>query len=151
MNLPAMITDNIADILVKIVEFTQNRQKILTQNINDIYSSDFVPKDLPAEEFSELMNNAIDEHIQKQRLILRDTKHIKFGINGGFEVKPIVDKTAKKLLAENQNRYLQMQINKILENSLNQRIATRLLMRKQRKLCNSFAKVIEENFDKKSG
>jgi len=85
MNLSSLITDNIAELLVKIVEFTQTRQKILSRNINNIHSFDFVPKDLAVDEFSELLNNAIDEHILNQRLLLRDTENIKFGISGSFE------------------------------------------------------------------
>ena len=132
MNQPSLITDNIAELLVKIIEFTQTRQKILTQNINNIHSPGFVPKDLVVDEFSDLLNDAIDEHIQNQRLVLRDTENIKFGISGSFEVKPVVDKYAKELLEENPDEYLELQINKLLENSLNQRVAAELLRRKQR-------------------
>jgi flagellar basal body rod protein FlgB len=132
MNLSAVITDNITEILVKIMEFTQTRQKVLTQNINDVHRVGFVPRDLPVDEFSQLLSIAVDEHIRKQRLILRDTEHIKFGTNGTFEVQPIADETARKVLAENRDRYLEMQINKLLENSLNQRIAMQLLMQKQK-------------------
>ena len=132
MNQPSLITDNIAELLVKIIEFTQTRQKILTQNINNIHSPGFVPKDLVVDEFSDLLNDAIDEHIQNQRLVLRDTENIKFGISGSFEVKPVVDKYAKELLEENPDEYLELQINKLLENSLNQRVAAELLRQKQR-------------------
>ena len=132
MNQPSLITDNIAELLVKIIEFTQTRQKILTQNINNIHSPGFVPKDLVVDEFSDLLNHAIDEHIQNQRLVLRDTENIKFGISGSFEVKPVVDKYAKELLEENPDEYLELQINKLLENSLNQRVAAELLRQKQR-------------------
>ena len=131
MNLSAAITDNIAEILVKVMEFTQTRQKVLAQNINDIHMASFVPRDLPVDEFSRLLNNAIDEHIRKQRLILRDTEHIKFGINGSFEVEPVVDRYAKELLEENLDEYLELQINKLLENSLNQRVAAELLRQNQ--------------------
>jgi len=131
MNLPSMITDNITELLVKIIEFTQTRQRILIRNINDIYGPGFVPEDLEVDEFSNLLNNAIDEHTQSQRLVLCDTESIKFGAAGSFEVKPVIDKYAKKLLEENPDEYLELQINKLLENSLNQRIAAELLRQKQ--------------------
>ncbi|MHC4658831.1 MAG: hypothetical protein ACYS83_06590 [Planctomycetota bacterium] len=132
MNLTSLITDNITELLVKIIKFTQARQKLLGQNINNIHSPAYVPKDLTVDEFSELLNGAIDEHIRSRRLVLRDTENIKFGINGSFEVKPVVDKYAKVLLEENHDEYLQLQLNKLSENSLNQRIATELLRQKQR-------------------
>lgn len=131
MNLSSLITDNIAELLVKIVEFTQTRQKILSRNINNIHSFDFVPKDLAVDEFSELLNNAIDEHILNQRLLLRDTENIKFGISGSFETKAVVDEYAKELFEGNRDEYLELQISKLLENSLNQRVAAELLREKQ--------------------
>ena len=131
MNLSSPVTDNITELLVKIIEFTDTRQKILTQNINNIHSPGFVPKDLVVDEFSVVLNDAIDEHIQNQRLVLRDTENIKFGISGSFKVKPVVDKYAKELLEENGDKYLELQINKLLENSLNQRVAAKLLKQKQ--------------------
>ena len=127
MNLTQLITDNITEILVKIIQFTQTRQKILTENMSNIHSPGFVPKDLAVDEFSDLLNNAINEHIQNQRLVLCDTESIKFGVSGSFEVKPVADKYAKELLEENRYEYLELQINKLLENSLNQRVAAELL------------------------
>ena len=132
MNLTSLITDNMAELLVKIIEFTQSRQKILTQNINNIHSPGFVPKDLAVNEFSKLLNNAINEHIRSQRLVLCDTENIKFGAAGSFEVKPVVDKYAKELIEESQDEYLELQVNKLLENSLNQRLAAELLRQKER-------------------
>jgi len=131
MNLSSPVTDNITELLVKIIEFTHTRQKILTQNINNIHSPGFVPRDLVVDEFSAALNNAIDEHIQNERLVLRDTENIKFGICGSFEVKPVIDKYAKELLEENRDEYIELQINKLLENSLNQRVAAKLLKHKQ--------------------
>jgi len=131
MNLSSLITDNVTELLVKIIEFTQTRQKILTRNINNIYNPGFVPKDLLVDEFSDLMNDAIDEHIRSYRLVLRDTENIKFGVSGSFEAKPVEDKYAKELLEEDIDEYIELQINKLLENSLNQRIAAELLKQRQ--------------------
>jgi flagellar basal body rod protein FlgB len=127
----SLITDNITELLVKIIEFTQSRQKILTQNINNIHSPGFVPKDLAVDEFSGLLNNAINEHTRNQRLLFCDTRNIKFGAAGRLELQPTIDKYAKELLEKNRNEYIELQINKLLENSLNQRVAAVLLRQKQ--------------------
>ena len=132
MNYTSLITDNVAELLFKIIEFTQTRQKILIQNIYDIHNLGFVPKDFLVDEFSDLLNDAIDEHVQNRRLVLRDTENIKFGVDGAIEVKPVIDAYAEELLEENQDEYIKLQINKLLENSLNQRIAAQLLRQKQR-------------------
>ena len=131
MNSPSMVTDNIAELLIKIIEFTEIRQKVLTQNINNLHNPDFVPKDLSVDEFSELMNIAINEHSRNGRLLLRDSKNFKFGVAGSFKVEEVIDTNAEELMAANRDEYLEEQINKLLENSLNQRIAVELLRQKQ--------------------
>jgi len=130
MKLAPLITDNITELLVKIIEFTQTRQKLITQNINNIHTAGFIPKDLAVEEFSYAMSNAIDEHILNHRLLLQDTDNVKFGSMGSFEVRPVIDEDAKELLEKDVNEYLEFQINKLLENSLNQRIAAELMKQK---------------------
>ena len=131
MNLMSLITDNIAEILIKIVKFTQTRQKILIQNIINVQNPGFVPQELEVDEFSIVINNAVDEHIRNQRLVLHDTENIKFGHSGGIEVKPVVDENGKKLLEEDQDEYVEQQISKLWENSLNQKVAAELLRQKQ--------------------
>jgi len=132
MNLSSLVTDNVSEILLKIVEFTQQRQKILTQNILWMRNPDFIPKDLPVDEFSDLLNTALEEHVRHQRLVLCDTDHIKFGPGGDFRLEPIVDSHAQKLLRNNRDEYLELQVRKLLENSLNQRLAAELLSQRQR-------------------
>ena len=131
MNLPSLATDNITELLTKIIEFTHARQKILTQNMNNIHSQGFIPKDLNVDEFSEVLKDAVSEHIRNQRLLLRDTENIKFGEEGRVEIKAIPDKYAKEMLENNPDEYIELQINKLLENSLNQRVAAELLRQKQ--------------------
>jgi len=131
MNLTSMITDNISELLVKIVEFTQKRQKLLTDNINNTHTKNFIPRDLPIEEFSDLLNVAIDEHTQNHRLLLLDTDNIKFGASGHFETKAVIDEYAKELHKTSLDEYIELQINKLLENSLNQRVAAELIKQKQ--------------------
>jgi hypothetical protein len=126
-----VITDNITELLLKIIEFTQARQKILIQNINAMHAGGFVPKDLPVDEFSNLLHLALVEHVQNHRLVLFDGVNVKFGSNGSFKAAAIVDEQAKQLLEENLDEYLRGQISKLLENSLNQRIATEMLRQKQ--------------------
>ncbi|MCJ7730257.1 MAG: hypothetical protein MUO27_10335 [Sedimentisphaerales bacterium] len=131
MNLPTLVTDNITELLLKIIEFTQARQKILIQNINAMHTGGFVPKDLPVDEFSRLMFQALNEHAHSQRLLLQDGQNIKFGTGGSFKTTPIIDEQTKRLFEQDRDEYLRVQISKLLENSLNQRIATEMLKQRQ--------------------
>jgi hypothetical protein len=69
--------------------------------------------------------------VQSQRLILCDTENIKFGTGGCLDARPIIDRQAKELLENNPDDYLVIQVDKLLENSLNQRVAAELLKQKQ--------------------
>jgi flagellar basal body rod protein FlgB len=131
MNLMSLVTDNITEILIKIVKFTQIRQKILIQNIINVQNPAYIPQELEVNEFSEVLNNAIDEHVRSQRLVLHDTENIKFGASGNIKLTPIVDEHGIKLLEENKEEYIGRQINKLWENSLNQKFAAELLRHKQ--------------------
>jgi len=131
MNLMSLITDNVTEILIKIVKFTQTRQKLLIQNIINVRNPGFTPQELEVDEFSDLLNNAIDEHVRNQRLVLRDTENIKFGARGSIELKPVLDEHGLKLLEENRDEYIERQISKLWENSINQKVAAELLRQKQ--------------------
>jgi len=127
----SQITDNISEILNKIVMFTQTRQKILIQNIINIHNPGFVPQELEVDEFSNLLSNAIDEHVRNKRLVLRDTENIKFGVSGSIELNPVIDEHGIKLLEEDREGYIERQMNKLWENSINQKVAAELLKQKQ--------------------
>ena len=131
MNLTALITDNITEILIKIVKFTRTRQKILVQNIINVHRPGFVPKELEVGEFSSLLNDAIDEHVENQRLVLSDTQTIKFYAGGDMEVRPIIDEHGEKLLERDRDEYIEWQIDKLWENSLSHRVAAELLRQKE--------------------
>ena len=131
MNISSLITDNITEVLVKIVKFTDTRQEILTMNLDNSHTTGYIPKDLDVDGFSELIDEAIDEHIMNNRLLLRDSETIKFGENGDFQVSAIVDGESLALLEEDRNKYIEAQIDKMLENSLNKKIANELLKQKR--------------------
>jgi flagellar basal body rod protein FlgB len=135
MNLPETITDNLTELLSKIIEFTSNRHKILIQNINLMHSAGFTPKDMPVDEFSKLLQLALGEYVQTRRLLFIDGQNVKFGSNGQFSVLPVIDNKAKQLLDSDRDEYLRLQVNKLLENSLNMRIAAELLKNKQDNVC----------------
>ena len=132
INLSMNVTDNVEEVLVKILEFTKSRHAIITENISNIHTPGYVPMDLTVEEFAELMDEAINEHKRSRKLLLRDTEAIKFGFNGTFEARPVVDEYAKKLFENNNiSQYVQFQMQKLLENLLNQKIASEMLKQKE--------------------
>ena len=132
MDLLTKATDNITDVLLKILEFTRNRQEILIENIHSVRREGFEPKDLPVNEFAGLMVLAISEHSESGRLLFRDGQDVKFASGGNFEARARIDERAKELLGESRNEYLRLQINKLLENALNHRIAMKIFKQKRK-------------------
>jgi flagellar basal body rod protein FlgB len=131
MKLKQPITDNVTELLVSIVRFTKARHQILIQNLNAMNLPGFVPKDLAVEEFAALLHEALDEHKQNQRLLLRDGENTKFGPHGSFRAFPVVDRYAKQLLQQSRKKYIELQATKLIENSLNQKFAVELLRHKE--------------------
>lgn len=126
----AFVADNISDVLVKIIHFTQLRRRVLHENLHQADAPGFTPKDMPVRELAEALNVAVAEHLQNHRLLFRDTPNIKFGPNNTMEVWPVADPQAHALLQASREDYTELQINKLLENCLNRRVAEELLRQK---------------------
>lgn len=127
MDLLSLIPDNISEVLAKIIRFTELRRGILYRNIQSADTPSYSPQDLPVLEFAEVLNGALGEHLQNRRLLFRDTPNIKFGENSEMAVRPVVDESAKALRHANRDDYLELQIGKLIENSLNRNVAEELL------------------------
>jgi flagellar basal body rod protein FlgB len=127
MDLLSFIPDNITEVLVKIIQFAELRRGILNGNVRGIQTPGYVPRDLPVVEFADLLHVAIGEHLQHQRLLFRDTANIAFGNGGTMRIHPITDDHAKTLLQTNPDEYLNLEINRLVENSLNLQVAQELM------------------------
>lgn len=129
MDLLSHIPDNITEVLVKILQFTDLRRGILNGNIRGMDTPGYIPRDLPILEFAELLQVAISEHLQHHRLLFWDTTDITFGDGGTMRIHPIADDHAAALLKTNPDEYLNLQITRLLENSLNGKVAQELIRR----------------------
>ena len=126
----ASLADNISDVLVKIIHFTQLRRRVLHENLHNAGTPDFMPLDMPVREFAEVLNGAVAEHLRNRRLLFRDTENITFGPSNTMEVQPVADLQARAVLQTDRDAYTELQVNKLLENCLNRRVAEELLRQK---------------------
>ena len=131
MKVTSTTIDNITEVLTRIVEFTERRRQVLTRNLFDYKNDGFRPHDMPVTEFSSCMTQAVTEYVRSDRLLLCDREHIRFGEGGCFDADPVIDSQAEKLLTSDLKQYLQMQIHKLSENLMNNRVAVELLKQKQ--------------------
>lgn len=137
MDMTSRVPDNLTELLDKVVCFTTSRRTILYRNIREAQTLGFVPQDMPVGEFAQAMNEAVAEHLTRQRLLFRDTNNITFGPRGRMHVSPVVDEHAKSLLQTSHDEYLEHQIAKLMENSLNRAVAEDLLKIKAETLASS--------------
>jgi hypothetical protein len=131
MKITTRQTDNVIEILSKVIEFTNHRAKVLHNNIVNVNTQDFRPADLDAATFADLMGRALSSHLINDRLILIDSEYIKFGPNGTFEAIPVTDPHASQLLTADTKQYLKLQMKKISENLTNKKVAALLIEQKQ--------------------
>ncbi|UCD51478.1 MAG: hypothetical protein JSW27_02380 [Phycisphaerales bacterium] len=127
MEFSSHIPDNLSELLVKIVQFTERRRDVLYENIHNTRTPGFTPRDMPVPEFVPILNGAIAEHLQHQRLLFCDSENIRFGKNTVMDITPVPDPPAQALLQDNRDEYIELQIGKLLENSLNRKVAKELL------------------------
>ncbi len=119
-------TETILELLNMILCFTKSREQVLIDNIRFLEKPGFVPKDLDAEAFSQIVDAALTEYMTHNRLVLRDTESIQFLQEGAFRVTPAEDDDAVRL-RPNTERYLQYQAQKLAQNATNARVAERLI------------------------
>jgi flagellar basal body rod protein FlgB len=127
MNLLSLVPDNLTEVLLKILQFTALRHKVLFQNLQDAEDADFRPQDMPAAELAAVLDRAVAEHLQSHRLVFRDTDNIRFGPNGSMEVRAVVDERAETLLRTDRRAYVLHQKHLCHENTLNHLVAEGLL------------------------
>lgn len=125
--------DNVTEVLLRIIDYTERRRDVLTRNIFDYRRDNYYPQDLPESEFAQRMTEAVSEHIRSERLMFCDSDHIRFHGGGVFEIQPVPDTAAKELLHANVRDYLKLQIQKLSENLMNNRIAAELLRHQQQR------------------
>ena len=75
MKTSTITNDNVTEILNKIVDFTDRRNTVITDNILNVNSDNYTPRDLDAKGFAELMASALSEHLINDRLLERKENH----------------------------------------------------------------------------
>lgn len=130
MDLLSFVPDNIGELLRQIIRFSELRRHLLHRNIEGSDIVGYVPHDLPVDEFADVLNGALVEHLLNRHLLFRDTPNIQFGKNGQMQLQPIVDDAAMNLLHTDREAYMELQIRKLLENTLNRTIAQELTSQK---------------------
>lgn len=131
MQINKIANDHIDELLMSIIKFTKKRHQLLKANLKNSTDHEYQPLDLEVEIFSEKLNGALCEYLQNKRLVWSDCETIKFGKDGDMRLESIKDLYARELLVTDHDQYVEYQVAKLLENSLNQKVAMQLLESKK--------------------
>jgi flagellar basal body rod protein FlgB len=127
------VTDNLTELLNRIIDFTERRKEVLTRNLFDYRSAGFEPMDLPVHEFADTLTRGLAEYIRNKRLVLEDGPNVHFHDQGEFEAAAVVDNKSLELLRNDTHAYVQEQIQRLSENLIHNRLAVELLRQKRKK------------------
>ncbi|HAL44497.1 MAG: hypothetical protein A2Y12_05850 [Planctomycetes bacterium GWF2_42_9] len=128
--LSSLVRDNIDEMLVRIIQFTNLHHNILTDNIRNCRKSHFIPMCVDVDDFAKVVSIALTEHQKTGRLALCDSKTITFVQGGQFKLEPQIDWDAAELFESDFAAYVELQKIRIKENMSNNRTACALFYHK---------------------
>jgi hypothetical protein len=128
--LSSLVRDNIDEMLVRIIQFTNLHHNILTENIRNCRKNNFVPKFVDIDDFARVVSIALSEHQRTKRLALCDSRTITFTSGGEFRLEAQIDMEAAELLEEDFQAYVELQRDRLKENMSNNRTACALFYHK---------------------
>lgn len=127
MDLSSLVRDNVDEVLVKIIQFTHIRHRVILENINNCHSAGFIPRQVDVEGFAKIISIALSEHRRTRRLVLCDSDSVSFMPGGRLSIKLKIDAAARSLFEQDFGQYLHLQRQRLNENVVNNKTACALL------------------------
>ncbi|MEX0776182.1 MAG: flagellar basal body rod protein FlgB [Phycisphaeraceae bacterium] len=116
-------------VLQRLVQFTEARQRVLVDDIANVSTPYFKPRDLSTASFQATLRQAIDRRRQSANpagpLDVQDTRELRFGKNG-IETSPNRDNQGI-LFHDQNNRDLERLMQHLAENTMAHRTGLELL------------------------
>ncbi|MEN6386821.1 MAG: hypothetical protein ABFD79_16700 [Phycisphaerales bacterium] len=128
--LSSLVRDNIDEMLVRIIQFTNHHHSIIKENILNCRKQNFVPRYVDVDDFAKVISIALSEHQKTKRLALCDSRTITFTSGGEFRLEPQIDLAAAELMEEDLPAYIELQKERLKENMSNNRTACALFYHK---------------------
>ncbi|HBG25758.1 MAG: hypothetical protein A2Y10_02310 [Planctomycetes bacterium GWF2_41_51] len=128
--LSSLVRDNIDEILVRIIQFTNIHHNLISENIRGCRTAGFIPMCIDVEDFAKVISVALTEHQKTKRLALCDSRTVTFLQDGEFALEPQVDFEAADLMCTDLQTYMELQKSRLRENIANNKAACTLLYHK---------------------
>ncbi len=118
-------------VLEQVMAFTEERQKVLANNISNIDTVDYQMQDLDVETFSANLADAIEKRASRgagARLEISESRDISWDDRGRLQARPItVEPGSNILFHDKNNRSIEKQMAEMAKNGLTHNVASELL------------------------
>ncbi len=107
-------------VLQNVLSFSQQRHKVLVNNISNFDTVGYKVKDLPATAFNQALRDAVDRRDRRgvgEPLSVKGQRHFRWDRQGRLEVEPQEVKNNNVLFHDRNNRFIEKQLVAMNKNS----------------------------------
>ena len=130
MFLEGLLNRGSMPVLQQVMAFTQERHKVLANNISNLDTVGYKMQDLPVADFFAALDEAIAEQGRGgagRPLRMRSTGNLHWDQAGRLHAKPIEIKNNNILFHDNNNRFVEKQMSAMAKNALLHNVSAELL------------------------
>jgi flagellar basal-body rod protein FlgB len=116
-------------LLEKVVQFTEQRQKVLAHNIANVDTPFYKTRDLDVPGFQRMIRDAIDRRRAggRREIGFRSTRDLRIGANGSLQARPTQIRGANILFHDQNNRNMEEEMSELAKNQMMHNMAIALL------------------------
>ena len=130
MFLEGLLNRGSMPVLQQVMSFTQERHKVLANNISNFDTVGYKMQDLPVEEFFSALDEAISERDwggASRPLRMRSTSKLRWDAVGRLHAQPVEIKNNNILFHDGNNRFVEKQMSAMAKNALLHNVSAELL------------------------
>ena len=117
-------------VMQRMMAFTEERHRVLANNISNFDTVGYQMRDLPVQEFNDALNAAVKRRNHRgvgARLDIRSTRHVRWDQNGHIQVSSTEIKNNNILFHDKNNRFVEKQMSEMSKNTAKHTLVSNIL------------------------
>ena len=130
MLLESLFDRGSTSVMQRMMAFTEERHRVLANNVTNFDTVDYQVKDLPVQEFNDALNAAVKRRDQRgvgASLDIRPTRHVSWDQNGHIQVNAAEIKNNNILFHDKNNRFVEKQMSEMSKNTMKHNLVADML------------------------
>ena len=130
MSLEGLLTRGSMPVLEQVLSFTEQRQKVLADNISNIDTVGYKMKDLDAASFNQALNDAVQRRAARGAdapLTMTDSRTLRWDAAGNLTAQAIESENNNILFHDDNNRFIEKQMSLMSQNGLRHNVTAEML------------------------